>query len=379
MNTAPRTSAPARFYAQDYRRRLRDAGAFRELTPSAHVVLAALCDRANAAGLAWPATDTIARDYGLGMSTVRRALGELVTAGLLIILRRAGRVNRYHLTLPAAIGIEHPVDKTERPPARITRVPRPETTPDHGQEHAIEKNNQHADSAEVAVKEDKSDEEPAGPPPANDIEPEVESNAITLLPPELVDRVRELHLSPAKVNRYGADRVRWVLDALDAERARKVIGNPAGWVTQALKDNWALPPAVSQLGIPFASAAAAAIRPPDDTRWAREVGTGIVLEVIDVNETRVQLAGGSVIPSHHWAEWEWLMEAVADPIVDQVGATSETDEATELRLQLARVAAWVAAVKPTPAMLRDKLTARGLTGEAWEAYQIYLPSAGRRE
>jgi hypothetical protein len=78
LNAAHRPERQAqRWYAPDYRRRLRDAGAFRSLSTSAQVVLAALGDRANAAGVAWPAVETTARDYGIAESTVRRALGEL--------------------------------------------------------------------------------------------------------------------------------------------------------------------------------------------------------------------------------------------------------------------------------------------------------------
>lgn len=123
---------------------------------------------------------------------------------------------------------------------------------------------------------------------------------------------------------------------------------------------------VVQMGLPFAAATAEAARPPAGTRWARHRDGGQVLEVDDVNENRVRLAGGTVIPSHHWGAWEWLAvvpgEAIA-PTVDQVDAPDPK------AMALVIFAAWMAAGTRTPAQLAAKLEARGLTIEDWEAWQ----------
>lgn len=382
MNAAHRPSQPAparRWYSPDYRRKLRDAGAFRTLTASAQVALGALCDRANAAGVAWPTVETIARDHGLGESTVRRALGELVEAGLVLAVRRAGRVSRYVLVTPQAPDLT-PVDP-ESDPSQIGPPPLSNRAPIMIRDQIHDHKNQH-DSAEIVApvvveEEFPGEETAAASPPAGSLENEGNDSAITMLAPDVVDRARAIGLAPAKVNRYGSDRVRWVLDALAAAHARHPIGKPAGWVMQALRENWELPGAVAQHALPIATAAAAAARPPKGTCWARERGAAIALEVLDVNESRVQLAGGIAVPVHRWSGWEWFAEDPGAPadaredaeMEDEGLMPADSELAPEKRADLARVSAWAMIRKRTPAELAAKLEAEGLPLDEWEVYQ----------
>lgn len=381
MNAAHRPDQPApakRWYAPDYRRKLRGAGAFSALSASANVVLAALCDRANAAGVAWPSIETIAHEYGLGESTVRRALGELVAAGLALSVRRAGKVSRYVLVIPQAAGAP-PVDR-ENDPAQIGPPPRSNRAPIMISDQIHDHENQH-DSAEIGApvvvgEEPSTEESAAASPPASNIESEISETAIALLSPDVVDRARALGLAPAKVNRYGSDRVRCVLEALDAARARHPVGNPAGWVMQALRENWELSGAAVQRDV-VANASVAPARPPDGTRWARELGTSSALEVLDVNASRAQLAGGIAVPAYRWSGWEWFAENPGTPAataeeteMEDEGLTPAASElAPEKRGDLARVLAWAMLRKPAPGGLAAKLEAEGLTLDEWEAYQ----------
>lgn len=375
MNTATRSARAdhtRRFYAPDYRRRLRDAGALATISASANVVLAALCDRANAAGVAWPSAETIAKDYGLGESTVRRAIGELVAVGLVLAVRRAGKVSRYVLTTPkmdapsSAKASDDGVD-----PARIETPPLPYRDPIMANDHFHDHQEQHVSAvgAAVVVDEVRFKESPVATSPAE----AAEDGMIALLTPDIVDRARAIGLVPAKVNRYGAERVRWVLDTLEAERARKVIGNPAGWAMKALAENWELPKAVQQRTLPLASTEVAAAMPPEGTRWAREKDTHVVLEVLDMNETRIQLVGGVAIPAHRWGAWEWLADH-PDHASDveprhQAGEVVDDPLTAEKRGALARVAAWATIRMRTEADLEAKLAVAGLTLAEWGAYK----------
>ena len=365
--------APARrWYAPDYRRRLREAGAFRALTASAQVVLAALCDRANAAGVAWPTVETIARDHGLGESTVRRALGELVAAGLVLAARRNGRVTKYALVAPRESMA--PV-APEQDPSQIGPPPLSNRAPimirDQIQNHEEQHDSAEPNATVVVVEEETTRENAAASPPAEGSE---NGDTIALLTHDLVERARAVGLAPAKVNRYGADRVRWVLDALDAERTCRLIGNPAGWALQALKENWALPGAIVQRALPFAALASAASRPPEGTRWARLQGDEDLREVLDVDDARAQLADATVVPAHHWDRWEWFVEPPADvpeaSRLDKVGpepADAMVDP--EKRAALARVTAWAAIRPRAAAELAAKLATAGVTLDEWEAYR----------
>lgn len=57
---------------------------YREELPSrAKIVYMYLKDRSNAEGECWPAIKTIAKDTSLSMSTVKRAIADLIRCGLL--------------------------------------------------------------------------------------------------------------------------------------------------------------------------------------------------------------------------------------------------------------------------------------------------------
>ena len=186
------------------------------------------------------------------------------------------------------------------------------------------------------------------------------------LTPDVLERVHALGLDPLLAARYGPDRVRWALDALDTARRRQAVPQPAAWLARTLHEHWGLPPEVVQRALPFAEAAAAAARPPDGTRWAREKATGALFTVLDVNDVRVQLAGGVAVPAHHWAGWEWL-EAPPDGWA-QAPAEADAAEAAH-RAALARVAAWAAVRPRTAGELAGKLASLGLTAEDWAGYQ----------
>lgn len=373
LNTAPRSAReaqPRRFYASDYRRRLRDAGALATISASANVVLAALCDRANAAGVAWPSVETIGKDYGLGESTVRRALGELVAVGLVLAVRRAGKVSRYVLKAPEeATGTITQAAQDGADPARFERAPLSNRAPIMTNDHLHDHQEQH-DSSELAaevvvVGEKPSGETTAATPPTT----AVENEPIDLLPADLVGRVRALGIAPAKVNRHGAERVRCVLAALAVERARRPIASPAGWAMKALAEGWELP----DDGV-TRSPSAAAMQLPEGTRWARAKETGVELEVLDVNDVRVQLAGDVAVPVHRWSEWEWLVELPgqepgAEVLVSELAPVGEAIAAGK-REVLARVVAWASLKYRTPAELAVKLAAVGVTAEEFEAYRV---------
>lgn len=370
-----------RFYAPDYRRQLRDAGAFRALSPSEQVVLAALCDRANASGIAWPAVETIATQYGLGESTVREAIKRLTTRGLVLVVRQAGRTNTYRLTLPTSMGqpAGDPPPERQTCPSRKAPLPLQNLAPIMTNDHPNDHDQQHhararaLEAAASLASPATGEETPALSAPEASQNDRATDAPIDLLSPELVEQVRTLGLAPAKLNRYGADRVRWVLERLETERARKVIGNPAGWVVQVLKDTWSDPLPVLQQRLPFARAAAEASRPPAGVRWGKNKATGKVLEVEDMNDDRVRFAGGFnalVVPAHLWGDWEWLAEHPHEESRPQAGDVELPTEPDPTRqTALAIIAAWMAIGTRTSDQLEAKLTARGLTRDEWEAYQ----------
>ncbi len=196
--------------------------------------------------------------------------------------------------------------------------------------------------------------------------PEPDAGPIAPLTPDVIDRVKTVGLDLDLAARYGPDRVRWALDALDAARVRGPVAQPMLWLARTLQEHWGMPPEVVQRALPFAEAAAAAVRPPDGTKWAREKASGALFTVLDVNDVRVQLAGGVAVPSHHWTGWEWL-EAPPEGWVSPVPAEEPPDGAR--RAALARVAAWAALRPRTTGELAEKLAGLGLTVEDWEAYK----------
>jgi hypothetical protein len=340
-------------------------------------VLAALCDRANASGIAWPAVETIASQYGLGESTVREAIKRLTSRGLVLVVRQAGRVNTYRLAMPANLEQPAGASSSERgtSPSRKPSPPLQNLAPimtndqpnDHDQQHHASAL-AHEAAASLAPPSTR-EETPAPSAPEVFQRDQGGDEPIALLDPELVERVRALGLAPAKLNRYGADRVRWVLERLETERARKVIGNPAGWVVQVLKDTWNDPLPVLQQRLPFARAAAEACRLPEDTRWGRSKTTGELLEVDDMNDDRVRFVGGFnalVVPAHRWGDWEWLAE---HPRGEDSAPAREPGPDPARQTMLAMVAAWMAIDTRNQAQLEARLAARGLTLDEWEAYQ----------
>jgi hypothetical protein len=218
-------------------------------------------------------------------------------------------------------------------------------------------------------------------------------------PARSVSQNRETHsklraFSPplTKVNRYGAERVRWVLDRLDVERQRKVIGNPAGWVVQVLKDTWNEPVPVLRPGLTSVAATVAAAGPPEGTRWARHREGGAVFEVDAVTDACARFGGGfnaGVVPAHHWGEWEWFTEhpegvfAVTDEsrgidsyesgaqepregASDESGVSPEPLAGKQRRLGLVAICA--ALPKTTSEKLAAMLERHGLTRAELDAY-----------
>ena len=399
-----------RFYSPDYRRQLREAGAFRDLSLSEHVVLAALCDRANATGIAWPAVETIANQYGLGESTVREAIKRLTDRGLLLVVRHQGRTNTYKLAMP---GLEVLASAGDSPlesrtyPSRISDLPlqnlAPIMTIDHTNDHDQQQHHAGAPAHEAAAflttllteETHQVDDEVVKSHDETDQVGSTDVGAgapIVLLGAELVDRVRQLGIAPAKVNRYGAERVRWVLDRLDVERQRKVIGNPAGWVVQVLKDTLGEPVPVLQPGVTFAAVTVVASRPPEGTRWARHREGGPVIAVDVVTDACARLGGGfnaGVIPARHWGEWEWFTEHPAGvfSITDENRGVGSHDPGAEVpregalegsgvsldllagkQRRLGLVAICAALPKTTPEKLAAMLERHGLTRAELDAY-----------
>lgn len=88
--------------------------------------------------------------------------------------------------------------------------------------------------------------------------------------------------------------------------------------------------------------------------------------VVDADGDRVKLENGTVVPAHHWADWEWLVETDADPSERPAPQVVAGD--SEQRTALARVAAWAAVRARSDSELVAKLTAAGLEREAWEGY-----------
>jgi DNA-binding transcriptional regulator PaaX len=68
----------------------------------ARLVLVALADRMNGAGLCWCSVTDLAERTGFCEWTVRRALKTLEATGELAIEHRLGRTHRYRITLPTS-------------------------------------------------------------------------------------------------------------------------------------------------------------------------------------------------------------------------------------------------------------------------------------
>lgn len=201
--------------------------------------------------------------------------------------------------------------------------------------------------------------------------PEPEVGPVAPLTPDLVERLRVVGFDVLLAARYGAERVRWALDALDAAACRGPVGQPGAWLARTLQEHWGLPREVVQRELPFAEAQAAACRPPEGTRWAREKATGALFTVQDVNELRVQLAGGVAVPAHHWGAWEWLAEPPEGWVAPVVEAAADGGR----RADLARMAAWAKLRTRTEREIGEKLASLGISREEWDAWS-HAPGGG---
>lgn len=81
-------------------------GGIAKLELSAHetLVLLALLDRMDRAGVAWPSQLRLARDLGMGRATVQRALYRLLELGVVVEHEpgRSGRSTRYRVVIRSA-------------------------------------------------------------------------------------------------------------------------------------------------------------------------------------------------------------------------------------------------------------------------------------
>lgn len=86
------------------RRMLRGGIAALSLNPADKLVLLALVDRSDAAGVSFPSQYTLARDVGLSRSTVQEALARLLASGVIVEHEkgRQGRSTRYLVTVQLA-------------------------------------------------------------------------------------------------------------------------------------------------------------------------------------------------------------------------------------------------------------------------------------
>lgn len=70
-----------------------------ELDARLQRVLLILCDHANDEGVCWPSLDRMAWALGLNERTIRRAVDDLESRGVIKIERHVGRSNVYHINL----------------------------------------------------------------------------------------------------------------------------------------------------------------------------------------------------------------------------------------------------------------------------------------
>ena len=83
--------------------------------------------------------------------------------------------------------------------------------------------------------------------------PEPEPAPVAPLTPDLVERLRAIGFDLLLAARYGADRVRWALDALDGAACRGPVAQPGSWLARTLQEHWGVPREVVQRELPFAS------------------------------------------------------------------------------------------------------------------------------
>ncbi|HEY2303910.1 MAG TPA: helix-turn-helix domain-containing protein [Acidimicrobiales bacterium] len=77
----------------------------RTINPTAKLVYLALALRAGKDGRAWPSITQLAKDTGLGRSTIRRALGQLAEQELVTVFHRPGSSSIVTATPPATSGV----------------------------------------------------------------------------------------------------------------------------------------------------------------------------------------------------------------------------------------------------------------------------------
>ena len=99
-----------------------------QATPTQKSVLISLADHANDQGICWPNIDTICERTCLSERTVQRAIDALVTTGLLVVNKRAGRSNVYTILSPTTVASAPPCRSRQRdviPRHSATQPPSP--------------------------------------------------------------------------------------------------------------------------------------------------------------------------------------------------------------------------------------------------------------
>jgi DNA-binding transcriptional ArsR family regulator len=312
MEPSPQAGDSPRFYAPDFRRQLRDTGALAALSASGHIVLSAMCDRANAAGLCWSAVETIAKEYGVGISSVRRALAELTDAGMLLVLREPGKPNRYRLTVPRETPPKsRGVPKSSDNPSQFEQTPLPNrapTPPDLSTEHVSKHKREHGQEQQQAV---------------------VVSSRFQRhdhqFPADLVEQLATKGFrDPGKLAKHDEGKVRSALVALETAKG---VTNPAAWLVRCLDEGWTMPEQAAKVEAYQKQAerqaqalAVAAAAPPQGTRYVR-FGDGRLCEVIEMREDSIKFAYresyGSdwALLASSWPHVEWLAELPDDATV----------------------------------------------------------------
>jgi DNA-binding transcriptional ArsR family regulator len=307
MEPSPQAGDSSRFYAPEYRRQLRDSGALASLSASGHIVLSAMCDRANAAGLCWPAVETIATEYGIGISSVRRALAELTEVGMLLVLREPGKPNRYRLTVPRETPPKsRGVLKSSSDPSQFEQTPLPnraQTPPDLSTEHVSKHKREHDQEQQqenrvvVSPKFQRHDHQ---------------------FPADLVEQLAAKGLrDPGKLAKHDEGTVRAALVALSQAKG---VTKPAAWLVRCLDEGWTMPEQAAKVEADQKQAerqaqalAIAASAPPPGTRYVR-FGDGRLCEVLEVREDAIKFAYrepyGSdwALMASSWPHVEWLDE-----------------------------------------------------------------------
>lgn len=93
---------------------------------SSVAIMARLADFSNDEGVCWPSIETIARQIGAGMSTVRTAIARLEAEGWLT--RKARRQGTYHTKISLAYGL-YVTDTPEKTSCSVKRIPKQNAKP----------------------------------------------------------------------------------------------------------------------------------------------------------------------------------------------------------------------------------------------------------